>query len=228
MKVNGDGSNSRWWPSLWGRWRRPEQDLAPYRRLALQLHYDLPRPDSARSVLLVTPTTSTLCAYGSAALACCLAEELQRPVLLIDASPRQPEVSRILDCTANRGYADFLSDPTLSLDELVLPTNHENVRFLPAGANLGPSQPASPDDIRVLLKAAESRYEFVLLSGGSVLHNSMALALTPCVGCVLLLAIENETMVDDLDAAQDALSFCKARKVGLVLTTPFRGERWSL
>ena len=224
MKSNG--FNSRWWSSLWRRSGNPEQELAPYRRLALQLHYELPRSESPRSVLVVSPSNSSFSAHGSATLASCLADEVRRPVLLIDACTTGADVSGILGCSAIRGFSDVLSDPKLPLEDLVLPTSHENVRFLPAGARFGLSQLAPPDDIHALLKVAEQRYEFVLLSGGSVLNNSMALALTPYVGCVLLLVIENETRVDDLDAAQDALSFCKARKVGLVLTTPLRGERW--
>ena len=72
------------------------------------------------------------------------------------------------------------------------------------------------------------RYDFVLLSGGSVLDDSMALALAPHVGGVLLLVVENKTTVEGLDAAQDALSLCKARKVGLVLTTRVKGGRWPI
>lgn len=223
MNLNGNGFASGWWASLWGRLRQSDVDLAPYRRLALQLHYALPRPDNPRSVLLVTPTTSGLCAHSSVTLVCCMGEALRRPVLLIDVCPRAPEASRILDCSANRGFADLLSDPKLPLDELALPTTREHVSFLPAGSNVGASAPASPEEMSAVLKAAESRYDFVLLSGGSVLSDSMALALAPHAGCVLLLVTENETPVEDLDAAQDSLSFCKARKVGLVLTTPVGG-----
>lgn len=224
MSLNGNNSTSHWLASLWGRLRQRDLDLAPYRRLALQLHYTLPRPDNPRSALLVTPTPSGLCAQGSVTLASCLGEQLQRPVLLIDVCPRAPEASRILDCSANRGLADILSNPKLPLDELVLPTTREHVFFLPAGTNVNDCARASPEDMSALLKAAETRYDFVLLSGGSVLNDPMALALAPFVGCVLLLVTENETPVGDLDAAQDALSFCKARKVGLVLTTPIRGS----
>jgi len=65
----------------------------------------------------------------------------------------------------------------------------------------------------------------VLLSGESVLDNSMAMALAPNVGRVLLLATENQSKVADLEAAQDVLNFCKARKVGLLLAERGYGER---
>jgi Mrp family chromosome partitioning ATPase len=223
---NGNGSTAHWWFSLWGQKRPAEQDLTPYRRLALQLHYDLPRQERSRSVLLVTPGISNLCARGSAALTCCLGEELRRPVLLIDICPAKAEASRILDCAANRGFADCLADPTLPFEELVVPTTRDNVWFLPAGTHQGSTPPAAPEDLSSLVRAAEQRYDFVVLCGGSVLHEAASLALAPYVGCVLLFVIENETLVEDLDAARDALAFCNARKSGLVLTTPLRSEGW--
>ncbi len=226
MYGNGNGYKW-WWPFKGGHSARSDDDRAAYRRLALQLHYDLPRPDNSRSVLLVTPAPSSLCAYGSAVLASCLAEELGGPILLIDVSPNDPEVSRLLECMPGRGFVDFLSNPKLPLDDLVLPTTCQNVSFLPAGIVRGGSHPAPIEDISALLKEAESRYEFVVLSGGSVLNYSPSLDLAPHIGCVLLLVVEKETRVEDLDSAQEVLGLCKARKVGLVLTTPARSERWS-
>ena len=218
---NGNGSHS-WWASLWRRSRRSDERLASYRRIAIQLRYDLSGPDDLRSALLVSPTASSCCALGALILASYLAEEVHRPILLIDASHRESQASSILQCANMKGFADLLLDSSLPLEELVIPTNQQNVQFLPAGTHI--RQSAGPEPIKGLLKRVQESYDFVLLSGGSVLNDSMTLALAPFVGCVLLLAVENETMVEDLDAAQDTLGFCKARKVGLVFTTPVRGR----
>src|SRR5579872_2676021 len=148
---NGNGFNSRWWSALWKRSNHAEQDTAAYRRLALQLHYDLSLADGRRSALLVTPSTSALCAQGSISVASCLAEQVCRPVLLIDVCPQNPEASRILKGDGGRGFADFVADPKLELHDLVLPTNRENVSFLPAGAALDRSRAASPENVKALL-----------------------------------------------------------------------------
>jgi Mrp family chromosome partitioning ATPase len=221
MSSNGNGSHHNWWSFLRGRPRPAEAaDRSPYRRLALQLHFELKGPKARRSVLLVTPVASPLSAQGSMTLAECLAEELRRPVLLIDASPRDRRVSRMLDCAASRGFCDLLSDPAI-LDEVLLPTSCENVYFLPAGTAFNVAEEV-PDEFDAILKALESRYEFVLLSGGSVLNDSVALSLAPHVGRVLLLVVDNETMREDMEAANDILLHCKARNVGLVLTSRVR------
>ena len=135
-------------------------------------------------------------------------------------------MSHLLGCDGAPGLSDYLgADPKMPLADLVFPTTYPNVAFLPAGAPATLSKPAPPDEIAGLLLAMQQQYDFVLLCGGSVLNNSVALAVAPYLGCVLLLAVENETLVEDLDAAQDALAFCKARKVGIVFTTPARSGR---
>ena len=222
LPKGGGGAATRWLGSLLGRRRRSNVYMAPYRRLALQLNHDLKRPDSSRSVLLATPTDSNCSAHGSLALAYSLGSELRRPVLVVDISPTRPEASRVLDCLNQRGCSDLLNHPDLLLEQLVLPTTHENVFFLPAGSAPNSAPPPSSDDLRTLLRSAEEHYEFVVLSGGSVLTDFSALAVAPHVGRALLLVEENKTRVTDLDAAQEALYFCNTGNVGLVHTTSVR------
>jgi len=225
MQDNGRHPLSRLWFAAKERWLASEPDLAAYRRLVLQIDLRLPRPDSPRSVLLVTPNASSLCARGSALLARCAADEIRRPILLIDASPNDPEATRILGSDGRPGLSEFLADPGRSLESLVVPTSHENVSFLPAGARHAPAPEGDAAALLSLLKGARLQYDLVLLSGGPVLDDSLALTAVPCVGCVLLLAIEDGTRVEDLDAAQDAISRSEARQVGLVLATGLRGQR---
>lgn len=222
---NGNGSGSRWWQFLRRR-SGADQDTAPYRRLAMQLIHELPPDVGGRSVMLVTPAYSNLCARGSAVLAGCLAEQLDRRVLFVDACPRRPDASLLLQSSATRGFSELLADPTLALSELVLPTSNAQVEFLCAGLPRN-SQAAAGQNAETVMRAIAQQYDFAVFCGGPVLTDSATLALAPHVGCVLLLAIENETRLEDLDAAKDALNFCKARRIGLVLTTPVRKE-WSL
>ncbi len=222
---NGNGGGrglprfSGWWSSLMKNARGSDLELSAYRRLALQLHYDLPRTMEQRTTLLVTPRPSPFLASASAYLARSLAEELRQPVLLVDACSKYP-VSSLLGCNAQRGFFEFLSNPGIPLKDLIVSTNTENVSFLPAGVPVA----GSPDTISPLLQSASEGSDFVVLAGGSVLNDSISLALAPHVGCVLLLVIENETRTDDLDAARTALSYCKAKKLAVLLTKPIRGR----
>jgi hypothetical protein len=127
----------------------------------------------------------------------------------------------MLGCRHKLGFADCLSNAALPLTDLVLCTSHANLSFLPAGKPVAGARP-SLDDTRGFLTAAKQHYDFTVLCGGAVMADPGSLAIAPAVGRVLLLAIENETKIEDLDSARDALHFCKVDRVGLVLTSVAR------
>ncbi len=196
-------------------------DAAAYQRLALQLHHDMPRGEGRRMVLVTTANASPQAALAGIALAHSLAEELQRTVLCADAHAKVGDVSRALGCIGAPGFTDMMLDPALQVRDLALPTSNPMLRFLPvgvAGAKTGRAR--SPEQVERVVRALEDGHDFVVVIAGSVLDDTMALAVTPHVGSVLLLAFENQTLLADLDQAQHALRFCKARHVGLVIGTP--------
>lgn len=212
---NGNGHHGRWWHQL-TRGRSRPSDLSAYHRIALQLHYDLPRAGCGRSVLLVAPAKSKGCAQAGTTLAACLADQLRHRVLLVDTCPALAETTQVIAASAVApGVSDFVADATRSLQELVLPTTNDLVHFLPAGTD----RPLALDRVGVLLEAAERLYDFVLLTGGPLLSDPLSLALAARVSCVLVLVIENDTRVEDLDTAHHALACCKAQRVGMLLTT---------
>lgn len=223
-KPNGRDRHTIWWNPEPGI-DSTDRGAAPYRRLALQLHHDLTPQGTSRSILVATPNRSQLPAHASISMAYCLAEELHLTALLIDACATEPELSRALGCVDARGFSDLLENPEQMLEQFVLPTTHPRVWFLPAGTRRGTATAQSPESVRKVIASAESRYGFIVLSGGSVLNDTAALAITPHVGCVLLLPVENETLVGDLDAAQKTLRICKARKIGIMMVEPARAQR---
>jgi len=113
-------------------------------------------------------------------------------------------------------------DPALRLADLALPTSNPLLRFVPAGVAGVAGRTRSPEQVERAVRTLDDGADFVVLIGGSVLDDTMALAITPHVGSVLLMAFENQTLLADLDQAQRALRFCKARHVGLVISTGSR------
>jgi hypothetical protein len=215
---NGNGSShSRIWPRLFGWKRRPVVSQAPFRRLALQLHYDLASPDQPRSVLLTSPADADAAAPSSILISMCLAQEIRKPVLLVDATSSPSAADRLMKTAGGPGFSDLLMNPALRVADLAVASIHTNLSFLPAGSS--PIAAVDPPSLSRVLSQAAADYDFVLFAGGSVLNDSMTRALAPHVGCVLLLGIENRTMVDELDAAQSALVLGKARRIALVLAT---------
>jgi hypothetical protein len=195
---------------------------AAYQRLALQLHHDTPRGESRRVALLTTANAAPQAALAGIALAHSLAEQLQRPILCVDAHAKGGDASRALGCVAAPGLTDLMLDPALGVADLALPTSNPMLRFLPAGVAGASGRARSPEQVERAVRALEDGHDFVVLIGGSVLDDTSALAITPHVGTVVLLAFENQTLLTDLDQAQRALRFCKARHIGLVISTSGR------
>lgn len=206
------------WNGLFGRRRAKDKDAAAYRRLALQLHYDAPQGGGGtRSAMLLSPTASPLSAPGALSLASSLAQELGSSVVLVDACTSQPEVTSMLGLLESPGWANLLEEDNTSLESVVLPTSTEGLWFLPAGRACGIAPSAIV--LEAAAKALHQRFDFVLISGGSLLDEGSGLGLLPYLGCVLLMVTENETKVEELEAAQRALKLCRAQKVHLVLTS---------
>jgi Mrp family chromosome partitioning ATPase len=219
---NGSNPLKRAWESLRAQWSASPPDAESYRRLALQLDRRLAAA-GRRSILVVTAEGSTLCAQGTALLARGAADSLRQPVLLVDAFPPDGHADGARTSPAGPGLSDVLAAPGRPLDEVVRPTTRDNLFLLPAGNGRG-HPPRNEAALRSLVEDAERRFGLVLFSGGSVLGDVLPQQLAPCVGLVILLAIENETRVEDLDAARDALVLSGARQVGLVLATPERSR----
>jgi hypothetical protein len=226
VKWKLNGSTPRWISSLLKGDSDPDRYLYSYRRIALQLRYDLSAVDS-RSVLLVTANASPLSSIAASILSQCLAEDTHQRILLVDACTRTPELTRHLGAQGRPGLVDLLSNRALPLAQLLLPTTQEHVLFLSAGTTSSNGRLPDRDQVQALLDASSASCDYVVIAGGPV-SDPLVLTLSSKVGCVLLLVIDNQTTVDDLHAAESALALCKPRKAGLVFTMPVGGDRWTL
>lgn len=214
---------SDWWNPA-GSPQAMEMGAAPYRRLALQLRHELFDAGLPRSILLTQPSRSTLPARAALLLAYSLAEELGQSVLLVDACGTQPDLSRLLGCEHLPGYAQQLASADPSQLQHLQRTSHPRVHFMPCGTGLPAHAGRSDAALAPFLAGALAGHDLVLVHGGSVLHDTVALSVAPHVSLALMLPVENESLVADLDAAQKALRFCKARQLAVVMLTAGRSS----
>jgi Mrp family chromosome partitioning ATPase len=219
MDISDVDRVSRWRALFRWAMRPAKPGQEQWRRLALQLRGALAPAEGPHSLMLVTPAEGDFEASCSLELAESLADELGKPVLVVDAVPRERRLSRLLKCAELRGLTDALVEPETPLGEIVLRTSHPNVSIVPAGIIAEPVAHLASDRLVALLEAFQRDHAVVLFSGGGVLANGLALALAPVVDRVLLLAAENETTSEDLDSAQESLRVRNARDIGLVLAT---------
>lgn len=202
----------------------PAQDLSTYRRLAIQLHHDIAGAPAPRNIVIAGPTDAAAAAHAAVALAGCMGEELRQRVVLVDASP-DAEVTHMMGCSSEAGFSEMLHDPRLAVDGLLLPTTVEFVRLLPAGVLSGLTRVHAAADPAGLLHRLAARGDLLVLSAGSVLNGTAALALAPLASCVVLVPVEDQTLAEDLDVAQDSLRMCGAPRVGILLASAGRSKR---
>jgi Mrp family chromosome partitioning ATPase len=219
-----------WWARLRERRMAKHPALHAYRRLVMRLHLELEGLERGRALMLTSPKANRECAQAARELARHLAEEQDQRVLLVDACVLHPTLSAALEHEGSPGLTSLLDGRADALSSLVVDTAQPGVRFLPAGAlERGNAGPMWPEEIEKFVASATAEYDYLLLVCPPVLEDSTAMAFPAAVDFVLLLAVEGDTRKKDLDDAQHTLETCRAKRIGIVLSSaPKRGlfGRW--
>lgn len=213
-----------WLARLFGTNSRESAATQSYRRLALQLDFDLGKGERGHCLMLTAPDSARVTCEASIELAHLLAEELGHRVLLIDATFGSGGVGAALGHAREPGLSDLLRDADMELDRAIIATGHPRVALLAAGHTASGSVPLKPEELRGRLERARSEFDYVLVQSSPLLREAKSLVFPSLVDYVLLLTVEGQTLLDDLEAGQQALVDCKASKVGIVLAKPPR--RW--
>lgn len=215
------GRARAWISRLFGAGARSAGTLQSFRRLAMQLDYELGRLERGR-VLMITPACSADdAAHAAVELAHILATELGKRVALIDGALGAGALSGSLRLADSPGLADILRG------ESVEPRYHdislEGVSFMPRGRiGAGGSIPLGASAVRRIIDDARACFDYVLIPTDSVRDDSRCLVFPPTADRVLLLAIEGRTRLEHLDICRRAMEDCSETRVGLVLTRPWR------
>lgn len=115
--------------------RRIEDQYRRIKRplLARAFGINMPRVDKGNLVMVASSLPSEGKSFTSFNLALSIAQELDRTVLLVDADVAKPHLTRALQLQEQRGLIDLLLDPQLDLQDVILRTSTEGLRFLPSG-----------------------------------------------------------------------------------------------
>ncbi len=154
----------------------------------------------------------------AANLACALAEDSRRKVVLVDADLRTPAQHRLFGLDHTRGLSDYLAGGTM-FEMVVQRWRLPNLWVLPAGRT--PPNPAEllggkrMDD---LLARLRRDYDTLILDGPAVLPHAEPAALAPRVDGTLLVVRLLETGCADARRAVEELKRARANVVGAVVT----------
>ena len=186
-----------------------------FRQIKRPLLINARSPEAAANRLSLIAVTSALPGEGKTHcainLAMSMAAEIDMSVLLVDADVIRPAVLQRLGIEAERGLLDLLTDPNLSLAEVVLTTNIPKLSILPSGRrnNLSTELFASETmkDLLILL-ANSHQNQVVIFDAPPLLVTSEAKVLASRVGQVVMVVEASKTQRSTAAQAFASVEHC--------------------
>lgn len=204
-----------------GRIRGDSAARAPgtFSLLALRMARDLQRQGRGHSILVTAADDDAVGVEATVELGWCLAEDLGHSVLLVDGAFDVRALSAALGLAERPGLSELLDDESqagAALQAAVQPTLHERIFVLPHG-NDAAAVAIRAGAVRQLLAAACERFDFVLVQGSLLVKGSRSMVFSSMVDATLLIAVEEQTRLDQVTHGQRLLNDCGATRVALVL-----------
>jgi len=93
-----------------------------------------PRSDTGRLVMITSDLPQVGKSFVALNLAASIAQEQMTRMLLIDADPVRRTLTQQLDLQGEPGILDLISDPRISVDDVMVATDLPALQFIPAGS----------------------------------------------------------------------------------------------
>ena len=186
-----------------------------YHSIASQI-YLLMKDKNLKSILITAALPGEGVSVITANIAKTMSSHLGQKTLIIDTNLRKPSVHNILKTPASAGLSGIL-EGKISLDKAVIAAG-DNLAVLPAGkTKFNPVTLLESRRMQELLKAAENKYEIILLDSVNLRDYKDAVMLAVYTGGVILVINEGKTRRQAAKRAIASLEQRKAVLLGAVL-----------
>jgi len=180
--------------------------LNVFRELRTQLVHE---HDKKNFVCMVT----SICTGGGASyvagnLAAAFALDKAKTSMLIDANLYSPKLDELIIGDATNGITDYLSDPSLSIKDVVYATGIPRVRVIPIGdSSEGAAEHFSSEKMIDFVKEVRTRYSdrFVFIDSPPVTESSEARILAELVDVVVLVVPHASVTQEQIEMAIDTV-----------------------
>lgn len=166
------------------------------------------RRTSPRLLMMASALPGDGKTFTSINLALSLARERDSSVVLVDADVAKPHISRIFGVQGQRGLLDALSDQSVDVTSLVLPTDVRGLAILPAGGmREGAAELLASHRMREIAGQLLQQHprSVVLFDSPPLIISSESRAIASRVGQVALVVRAGQTPKDAVLEAVDAL-----------------------
>ncbi len=144
--------------------------------------------------------------------------EKNRTVLLVDADIEKGGVTRFLGLDGRPGLRDYLENPDLTVEDLVVKTSEPNICILPIGRGHAPvAELFSSERMEgfVATVSSSEKYQMVIFDSPPVLVSSAANTLSGYADQTLVVVQANQTSAHMIHEVEEAL--VDSRKIGFLL-----------
>lgn len=187
---------------------------------------DATRVPRGRLVMVTSALPREGKTFTTVNLALSMAMEVERTVLLVDADVARPGIPGTLGIEADRGLMDVLTEPDITIPDVLLRTNVPNLSILPAGRPHGQSTEllASTAMMR-LINDLHDRYQdrVILFDSPPLLATSEPGVLATHMGQILMVVEAEHTPRSSVERAMEQLSACDVVLTTLNKATPLPG-----
>lgn len=176
------------------------------------------RANNFQTLAVVSPGPADGKSLTAVNLAISIAQDPNHTALLVDLDLRRPSICGLFGHKAEHGVDDCLRSQEPLAQAFFRPEQYEKLVVLGARAPVeASSELLAGPETRAMIEEIRGRYadRIVLIDLPPVLVSDDALALTPAVDCVLLVAAEGHTRRDELVRSLEILRSTKV--IGTVL-----------
>ncbi|MFP4647902.1 MAG: XrtA-associated tyrosine autokinase [Halorhodospira sp.] len=171
----------------------------------------VPGVEKGRLIMVTSAIPGEGKTFSTINLALSIAMEVDRTVLVVDADVARPNIPQTLGFEADRGLMDLLTDPQLSLPDVLLRTDIPDLTVLPAGRPHGRStELLASQAMTDLLLELHERYpdRLILFDSPPLLSTSEPSVLARKMGQVLLVIEAESTAQTAVTRAAELLEGC--------------------
>ncbi len=135
-------------------------DAEQFKLLRTRLLFPKPGEQPPRTLMVTSALPGEGKSFVSANLAISIAQGVQEHVLLMDCDLRRPTIHRLFGYSGDRpGLSRYLSDDTVSLQDVLLKTAIDKLTLLPAGVSVAnPAELLSSPRMMALIEEVRARY----------------------------------------------------------------------
>lgn len=156
--------------------------------------YDIPH---ANLIMVTSSLPGEGKSFTAINLAMSMATEMDRTVLLVEADVAKPAICKYLGIREPaKGMIDYLDDPAVGLENIILRTNIPKLSLLPAGRfHQHATELLASENMRDLMDELSSRYpdRVVIFDSPPILLTSEAITLSELMGQIVLVVESGKT-----------------------------------